>query len=186
MKYFINNLLRNIKLFFTRPKDFLYSFKYSKKKFIEIYPFDSDSLTHAKQLINRLKKECPFLNLYLIGSVGLGIDGIGDIDLYASAPKEKYSTAVRVISNLFGEPSKERKACVEWNFKYSGTDVELKLTDPQNEEFRRQIKLFNLLKKKKILNEYKKLKTDLENSSEREYIRRKMEFFEEVLASSEK
>ena len=184
MKATIERLVRNLKLLFQRPKDFLYSFKYSKKKFIEIYPFDPNSLTHAKELIQKLKKECPFLNLYLIGSVGLGIDGLGDIDLYAAAPKNKFSLAEKIISRQFGKPLKMRNDFVEWNFKYNGTDVELKLTDPHDKQFVRQIKLFNLLKKKKILNEYKKLKTDLGNSSEREYVRRKMEFFEKLLASS--
>ncbi len=184
MNIISNNLKRDFRLLLINPKDFLYSYKYSTKKYVEIYPYNPDSLTNAKKLIKQLKNKCPFLRLYLIGSVGLGIDGMGDIDLYITAPRSKFEITQSTVTEMFGTPSKKRSVFVEWNFKYNKIDVELKLTDPQDSQFKRQITLFNLLKKKNNLKEYIKLKKDLGNCSEREYIRSKMDFFERLLAHS--
>lgn len=187
MKSFFKKIFRDLKLFFQSPKDFLYSYKYSNKKFVEIYPFDPDSLTSAKGLMEKIKKECPDLHIYLIGSVGLGIDGRGDVDLYAATQLKKIPGVSEKISKLFGEPVKTRNTFIEWNFRHNGTEVELVLTDPNNEQFKKQIELFNLLKRnKKFLNEYKELKSRLKKYPEREYVRKRMEFFNRILSTSGK
>jgi len=181
----INLLKTHINLLLHSSKDYIYSFKYSDKESIKINPYDPKSSIIANNLMNEINKVCPLLKLYLIGSVGLRIEGRGDIDIYATAPLDKFKEAILKIATVFGKPVKIRKNQAEWKFKYNCFSVEIVLTNPQDKSFLKQIRLFNLLKNNKLyLREYRNLKNGLNNRSEKEYIRKRMEFFNRILSSN--
>jgi len=179
----LQDFKKNITLFLQTPKDYLYSFKYSsKKKAIKINPFNPATYQRAEELMDEIKSLCPILNLYLIGSTGLQIEGMGDIDLYATATISEFEKVSEMISREFCEPSKVRKTFMEWKFDYKGVPVELNLRSPGDKYFQMQIFLFNLLKDNQVyLKEYRKLKRKMHEASRKEYTRNRMEFFNRIL-----
>lgn len=196
----ISELRRNIKLLFHSPKDFIYSVKYSGKRSVKTYRFDPKIYLFAKKLMVKIRKEIPGLDLFLIGSTGLKIEGQKDIDLYATTLSNDIPAFTGKISKLFCEPSKRGSKFVQWYFEYDvnevshahkitgcpglGIMVSLVLTHPQNNVFKEQMRLFNLLKNNPVyLNEYRKLKRNLNGHSEKEYVRKRMEFFNHILSS---
>jgi len=176
------NLKRDLLLLIQSPKEYLYSFKYSKKNIITMQAFDPKSYDIAEKLKNEIIKRCPSIKLYLIGATGLKIDGRGDIDFFATIPNSGFKEAISQISGIFGNTSKKKMDGYEWNVIYHGYPVELVLTKPENKQFRSQVKLFKILKSNKIyLNRYRMLKRNSIGVSEREYTRRRMEYFNKIL-----
>ncbi|KKR09877.1 MAG: hypothetical protein UT39_C0026G0002 [Candidatus Woesebacteria bacterium GW2011_GWA1_39_21] len=178
-----NYLRTNLKLLLQSPKDYLYSFIYIGNETVKIKKFNPKHLVCANKLMQKIKKVCPDLTLYLIGSVALRIEGMGDIDLYASTPLDKFPQVSQCLTKLFGKPLKIRRRHIVWGFKYQHISTELELTDPDDKTLRTQLRLFNLLKNNPCyLQEYRTLKNNLNNHPQLDYVRKRMEFFNRILA----
>ena len=176
-----NSLKTNVALLMQSPKDYLYSFVYSDNSKVEIRRFDPRSVAAAEKLIKKLKRLCPGITVVLIGSVGLGIDGRGDIDLCACAAKTKLPVYYRRITKNFGKPVKIRSEFRQWEFERNGFPVELYLSNTKDQRFKEQVRLFNLLKNNPAyLREYQSIKRLMNHGSEREYVLRRMEFFNRI------
>ncbi len=129
----MSSLLKKFKtdllLFLQTPVDYLYSFRYSDNNSVVINPYDPNSFIIAQEFMKKIKKKCPALCLYLIGSTGLQIAGRGDVDLYATTLCSEFPEIVPKISKIFGEPAKIRKKFIEWKTVHNGQAVELTLTE---------------------------------------------------------
>jgi hypothetical protein len=181
----LNSIRTNFSLFVRSPMDYIYSFRYSNVEKIKIKPFNPKSLIAAEEIIKKLTILCPEINIILIGSVGLKIDGLGDIDLYACSLKSKLPLYYKNITKSYGQPVKVRIEYREWKFWYHGFVVELHLTDTNNRGFKNQVYLFNLIKNnQKYLNEYQKIKKMMNKHSMKEYILHRMEFFNRILSEN--
>jgi GrpB-like predicted nucleotidyltransferase (UPF0157 family) len=190
-KYMGNNIKTRLSLLVKKPKDYIYCLvtlwllplKYSSEDKLRIYPYDPESKIRAQELIDKINKLCPDLEIHLIGSVGLQIEGRGDIDLYAVAPSGELARTFSRIRSVYGKPVKTRKTFAEWKFRYSGYLAELHVASPDDREFHDQMLLFELLKNNHgYLDEYRNLKIRLNNCPMREYVSRRMEFFNRILA----
>lgn len=179
-------LSTNLKLLIQSPKDYLYSFVYIfNNKTIEIKKFNPKDLIIAKNLMKEIKTACPEITLYLIGSLPLKIEGRGDIDLYASVPRNRFGKVCECLSGLFTNPIKKRSSHIVWDFNYRGVKTELKLTSPGDKVLQRQLFQFYLLKNNSnYLNEYRRLKIELNGHPKLEYMRKRMEFFNRIIAEN--
>lgn len=174
--------LFHLKLLIQSPKDYLYSYCYDNKT-IRIMPFDMAVYRKGRILSGKIRRLCPRLRVNLIGSVGLKIEGEGDIDIYAGAKKAYLPEYYRKIGRVFGTPARIRPDYREWEFEYRGVPVELHVTDEDNSRYRKQIKLFRLLKNTpRYLEEYRGLKKSASGGSKRAYVRAKMELFNRITA----
>lgn len=154
-----------------------------KDKKVTIAPYSTKLSTIAESLINKVKVPFPELDVVFMGASGLGISGQGDIDLYALSPAINFQKYLPTLKQIFGNPEHEHKESVEWAFIIEGINVEFYLTDPQTESMKRQIKVFQILKKNNtLLDEYRILKEKMNGKSMREYQRRKYEFYNRILA----
>ncbi len=188
-----SNIKTEFTRFFKNPRKYLYClvllwihpYRFSVKETLKIYPYDPESNIRAQELIRKIKKLCPKLDLYLIGSIGMQIEGRGDIDLYAVTPSALLSETFSKIISVFGKPVKRGKTFGEWKFRYKGSPAELHVANPEDKDFNNQILLFNLLKNNPdYLIEYRNLKIELNNHPIREYVRRRMVFFNRILLAA--
>ena len=188
-----SNIKTEFSLFLKSPKDYisrlvilwLHPYKFPSKDKLQVFPYDPVSNIKARELMRKIMKLCPNLEIHLIGSIGLKIEGRGDIDLYAVTPSAILSETFSKITSVFGKPVKTGKTFSEWKFKYEGYPVELHVANPKDKDYYGQILLFNLLKNnREYLNEYRNLKIELNNRSMREYVSRRMVLFNKVLLAA--
>lgn len=175
---------KSLGLLFQSPKDYLYSLFNTSDEIVKVKPYNPETRKLAFKVINKLKKSSPKLNVYLVGSIGLGISGRGDIDLFATCDHKTFNKTIPNISAIFGDPKKVRKKFAEWNFVFKNHKVQLVLIDPNSRRFINQMKLFNLLKYNHyLLKRYEKLKMKLDGLPEEEYVIRRMYFFNQIASN---
>jgi hypothetical protein len=171
-------IIRDLMLLIRAPKEFIYSFTYSNNKFVRVIPFDPVNRYLANQLIIKIKNVYPGLSVHLLSSVALGIAGQNDIDIFIECNKEKLKDYLKGLIGVLGSPKKIRANFIEWAFTIKNSEVQVLLIDPKNPLLEKVLKTFGFLKQnKEILKAYEKLKIDSNGVSEREYARRKLEFF---------
>jgi len=179
--------------FFRNPKNFLsrlvilwlHPYKFPSKDILRVYPYDPESEIRARELMKKIMTLCPKLDIHLIGSIGLQIEGRGDIDLYAVTPFSEFVKTTQKIASVFGKPIKTGKTFGEWKFEFKGYPAELHVADPKDKDYYDQILLFNLLKNNhEYLNEYRNLKNKLNNRPMREYASKRMVLFNKVLLAA--
>lgn len=172
---------RNLQLFLSHPKDFIFSWFSQGQSKVKILPFNPKAREVGNQIVSQLKKACPGMPAYLIGSTGLEICGRGDIDIYATGDPRKFDVLAKSIEPILGKASKNRPTFIEWKTNISGFDVEVVLIDPDTNRFKNQFKLFNIFKNNPLLlKEYEQLKISSNNMPQREYILKRMEFFNRI------
>jgi GrpB-like predicted nucleotidyltransferase (UPF0157 family) len=180
----VNKLIRNLKLLIDSPKDFLFSCMYSDSEKVYQKKYNPRAKIAAENLITKLKRITPEVYFYLIGSTGLEIDGVGDIDMFATTGDDLKRISTK-YQELMGKPSKARRSFIKWNFKHMGFNVEFFLCRPSYKRFQRQIQLYNLLKSNPdYLREYVSLKENISGYSAKEYVRQRMCFFNRILKES--
>jgi hypothetical protein len=177
--------LRALRLLLFSPREYLFNLFTPESSPIAIHPFSPVNLQTAEKIISHIRSLCPDLPVYLIGSTGLQISGRGDIDLYASAPSARIPSLSDQLSVYLGLPCKIRPKFREWCLKIDGYLVEFVLIDPQTMRFKKQIRLFNILKNHPdLLHEYENIKVSSVGLSSKEYEWRRMEFFNRILSDS--
>lgn len=176
------NLKRDIKLLKADPKAFLYSFTFPTDKYVHILPFDRNINENGKNLVNKIHNAHPDLVVHFVGSASLKIAGHKDIDLLAECDPKDFEKYIPVLVKIFGKEYKRRNQFVEWHTKYKGSDVQLMLIDPKHRTFKDLMAMYKLFKtNKQLLTRYKNIKNECEGKSLREYKRRRMEFFNQVM-----
>lgn len=175
---YFEKILRDVYLFWKGPIAYLYTFTYSTEKKIQILPYDPTVTKLGEKLVKKIKNKFPQLPILFYGSARLKIDGQRDIELMAESKPHNFHLYVNGLNKIFGKPDKIRSEFIEWHIEIKGCTVELLLINPKNRIFTDPKKSFERLSNnKKLLEKYKKLKKDLNGSSEREYKKQRMEFF---------
>lgn len=152
-------------------------------KRMTIRPFNPKGLDIAGQIIKDIKSVEPDLEVVLMGSLALKIWGQEDIDINVFCIKSRQVNHLDNFKNLFGQPSRQGKNYIGWDFQRDGFSVDIRLTDPTSKNTIAQIEVFNLLKNNpNLLKEYEKIKKEARHSTYKEYQTRKFEFFNKVLA----
>jgi GrpB-like predicted nucleotidyltransferase (UPF0157 family) len=158
-----------------------YLLKIPEDKVVKIVPHDPAIFSIVEGIKARLQGIVD-LEVRFMGASALGISGQGDIDLYILCPETQYNNYIAKVESVFGA----RKAGIstnKWEFIEDGHEVEMYLTDPTTPSMREQIRVFELLQNHPDLRkEYELLKVAADGQSFREYMRRKYEFFNKVLA----
>lgn len=164
----------------TDEKDYLS--KIPKDKRFIIKPFNPLALKVARQIINQVHQVAKNLKVIHMGASALKISGQKDIDIYAfSKPKDFAKYLPELIKSL-DQPIRKRTNHVDWKWDKGDYQVELTLTDPNSEPMRRQIAVFNALKKnKKLLKKYESLKERFSGKSYKEYQKAKYDFYHQIL-----
>ncbi|NMC36490.1 hypothetical protein GYA49_05600 [Candidatus Beckwithbacteria bacterium] len=184
IKKLLDTLRFHLTLFWQTPKDYLYSFTYSGKRKIAIKPFSGHARKVACEIIAWAESTFPGTTVYFVGSTNLGIEGIGDVDLFMPCEPKNFNNIVPIIEAKFGLPTKTRPSYVEWKIDYKQVELEFTIIDPQSSFLKMQLEIFEKLQSNsKILAEYKNLKTSANHLSVRNYQLRKMEFFNRLLSS---
>jgi len=117
-----------------------------------------------------------------MGSAALKISGQNDIDIYAFSNPKNFSKYLPQLIKLFGEPLHRHETFIEWKFKKDKFDIEFYLTSKNSETMKKQIKVFEILKKNKnILNEYEKLKESMNGKPFKEYQEKKYNFYHKII-----
>lgn len=164
------------------PDEEKYLETFSKTKKVKIFAYDKKSKEITDEIIAKINKFIPELEVKFIGSPALGISGQKDIDLYIMCTQNKFPEYLQKMMQLFDIPEIMNKESIKWNFKKSGFDVELYLTDPATPEMQRQLKVFETLKNNsKLLKEYEKLKESFNGKSYRDYQKAKYDFYNRIL-----
>jgi peptidoglycan/xylan/chitin deacetylase (PgdA/CDA1 family) len=177
-----NIFIRNIKLLIESPVEFLWTFTYSNKKLVRIYPFDQKVYKTGLALKKQLEKTVPDINVYFIGSPVFKLPGQKDVDLLASINPKSIKKVLPLITQIMGPPAKVRRTFAEWHLTKNGCDVELILSDPKNNLFADPLKTVHFIKNNNTyLERYKKIKTTSNGLTMREYKRVRLEFFNDIL-----
>jgi len=178
----IKDKLARSMVLWSRPKDYLYSFRYSDKKTVQQKPFDPKAKKAAEELIEKIKQVCPELDTYLIGSLGFEILGQNDIDLYLIGVPSRRVVNEKKIEAIAGCAGRKSKDQTGWKFEYRGYPAEVILTGHNNRHFKEQLFLFEKIKHNKVLLEaYRALKKSLDGKSQREYTVERMIFFNRII-----
>ncbi len=152
-------------------------------KKISIQPFDPKVKETGLQIVKEIENKLPQLNVHFGGASALGIAGQNDIDLNALSSPDEYSRYLPGLITMFGEPAKNTPNLVKWEFDKNGFEVELYLTDRDSTSLQEQIKTFELIQNNQdYKKEYEQIKLACDGLSFREYMRRKYEFFNKILA----
>jgi len=152
-------------------------------KIASIKPFDLAAIQAAQQIINEIKVRLPDLEIFFGGATALEIAGQNDIDLNLLSIPGEYNMHFPVLVELFGQPAKSSPTLIKWEFVRNGFEVELYLTDRNSPELQRQIQVYNLLlHNTDYKKEYEQIKLACNGMSFREYMKRKYEFFNKILA----
>ncbi|MDP3918130.1 MAG: GrpB family protein [Candidatus Woesebacteria bacterium] len=161
-------------------KDFLN--KIPRDKIVNVSPFDNRITRTVNEIVASINKIFPDLEIKHMGASALKISGQNDIDIYAFSKPSDFNKYLPNLVKLFDAPLHQHKTFIEWKFKRNGFDIELYLSTKDSETMKRQLTVFRILSKNdKLLNEYRKLKEDMNGKSFREYQRKKYEFYHKIL-----
>ncbi len=149
------------------------------QEIVEIKPFNPETTILADGIITQIQNIFPDLKVLNIGSSALEIAGNNDLNLQILSSPEKYPIYLPKLIQILGEPKNSHKDLVEWRFKKEGIDIEVYLTDQNSQEFKRQLRVFEILKTN--LN----LKIGLTGKNVKDYTQVKFEFFNKILENKE-
>lgn len=159
----------------------------SDTEIAKIAAFNPDTQRVAKELTEKLKTVLPKARVIYFGSSALGIAGENDIDLGVIDANE-FNSGAKKLKDLYGEPVKidEKHEVMRWEFEKNGFIVELFLSNALAGRHAEHVKNHERLAKDENLRKiYKDLKISCEGLSKREYMKKKLEFFNAMNANHE-
>ena len=143
-----------------------------------IYPFDPKAKETGLLIVSKIRSALPDVNVLFMGSTALEIAGQNDIDIYILADSKDFDKYLPELTKIYGKPKNVHKTFIEWSFTQNHYPVELYLTEPPDS----QIKVFEILKADKhLLKQYDSLKLTMKGKSQRDYQRKKYEFYNKLL-----
>ena len=158
-----------------------------EQKIIEVKPFNPKAKEVGDSIVWSIKNKLPNMEVLFMSATALGIAGQNDIDLNVLSKPSEYNKYLSLLMELFGEPSQSNPNLVKWEFIKDGFEVELYLTDRDSPLLQEQIRTFNILKNNsELTKKYERIKMECNGLPFREYMRRKYEFFNEVLEINDK
>jgi len=174
----LKNITRDLSLLLASPKDYIFSYSAPRDKIVHFERFDPKAWQVGRNIVSQINRIAPGLKVYFVGSVSLKISGANDIDLISQCDKYELVKYAKLLESLLGMPVKRNRGYTIWKTCIKGYSVELLLSDPNQRFFKEMLKTYLFLKKNKnVLKEYEELKIKSSGVCEREYIRRRMVFF---------
>lgn len=178
------NLYRDLGLLLRSPRDYLFSFTYPDDQYIKIYPYNPRITQKGRNLVKSISQKLPHLKICFHGSAALGIAGQRDIDIVVNCQPSDFDLYLPALILLFGLPTKRRPNFIEWQFRRNNCDIDITLIDSFHPRSIETIRVYEILKKdKQLLQTYEQLKLSSNGTSVREYKRRRMQFFNQILRS---
>jgi hypothetical protein len=159
-----------------------YLSKIDPTKKVFIHPFSPKVKETGDNIISKIKREFPNLEVVFLGTTALGISGQNDIDINVLVKPVDFDKYLPTFEKLFGKPLHIHNNFIEWNFNENGNEIELYLTNPEQDSLQRQLKVFNILKSDQILlKEYENMKSKFNGKSFHDYQKAKYEFYNKIL-----
>ena len=151
-------------------------------KRITVFDFDPAVKTASDKVIARIQAWQPNWDVCSMGSSELGIAGQNDIDMNIPIHSDEAMNYLPTLEQLFGPPRQRKRLPIKWIFEQDGFEVELYLTDKTTETFQEHLMVFELLKNQPELRaRYETIKKSADGGSFRDYMKKKYEFFNEIL-----
>jgi predicted nucleotidyltransferase len=179
----LNVIKRDLKLLVESPREYLFSFTYPDDDKIVIRPYDPAVTKLGESLVEKIHKSSPNLKVYFYGSAALKVSGQRDVDIMVECLPRELPRYLPRLKKIFGEPTKKRREFVEWHRKMEGCSLDLMIINPNHIVFREILKVYEALKNdQNLLKKYEDLKIFCNGVSSREYKRRRLEFFHQMMA----
>ena len=150
---------------------------------VKISPFDPATQIAAREIISEINVVLPSTQIFYIGSSKLGIAGENDIDIAVIA-NGQFNEYLETIKKLYGQPRHENldSKYIKWEFVKNSFPVELHLNDVITPNLQEQLDTQRLLEENEdFRKEYEQMKLGSNGLSEREYLKRKYEFWNLIL-----
>jgi hypothetical protein len=180
LKKHVSIIMRDVMLLWKNPKEYLYSFTYSNTKKVAIYPFDISVQQFGEHLVKTIETKYPHMHVQIFGSTALGIAGQKDIDLMIYCSPKDLPAYTNQLATLFGPPIKQRNQFSEWSFEKDSYAIQIMIIDPGHPIAKKMHNTYEVLKKNhSYVREYEAIKVSSNGVSEREYTRRRLQFFTE-------
>jgi tRNA A-37 threonylcarbamoyl transferase component Bud32 len=172
---------RRVSAQWWRLKSMVYLLENSSTEKVIITPFNPDGRRLADEYLAEIGRALPDHRAHLIGSVGLGIAGRRDIDIFIECFPDSFELAGERLQSLLGLPDSRKAQYWEWKKEKEGWEVDILLIDPQSEKFKYQTGVvWRMQRDPLLLSEYERLKYSLNGKSERDYEREKQKFFMKI------
>ncbi len=159
----------------------------SDSEIVHLQAFDPRTQVIAHDIMERIRAVVPLAEVFYFGSSALGLCGENDIDLGVIDIQE-YAARGTTLESLYGEPLKidDKNHVMRWEFTQEGFTVELFLSDTLAERRREHLHNHQLLEQDERLRvSYQNLKQASDGLSKREYMKKKLEFFNELTVDNE-
>lgn len=174
-------LTREAFLLLKSPKDYIYSYTYSPVKRIKIEKYDKAINAYGEDLVKQLHTLFPKLVVHFIGSAAMGIPGQRDIDLLIESQPADFQLYLPELVKMFGKPKKHKKSFVEWATSQNNCSLDIIMCDAASPILSKPLRVFKLLMSRpELLIEYEQIKLAADNTTVREYKKRRMIFFERI------
>lgn len=152
-------------------------------KKIAVQDFNPAVKVASDKVVSAIKTQQPDWDVRSMGSSELGIAGQNDIDIAVLATQATYHDYLPTLESLFGPPHQKEKLPMKWEFNQDGFEVELHVADSTTTTFQEHLEVFTILKEDAELRaSYEGLKKSCDGGSFKEYMKKKYEFFNEMLA----
>jgi 8-oxo-dGTP diphosphatase len=154
-------------------------------KVAHVVPFDPRTQSTAKEVMVEVDSLLPGAEIIYIGSSKLGIAGENDIDLTIVGGNH-FDSYYKILKNYYGATSEEwlKDYYAKWEFVRNNFPVELHLIGQVTKDFQDQLDTQKILEGNADLRtEYEKLKLECNGLPWKEYLRRKYEFWNRILAN---
>jgi hypothetical protein len=182
---FYPRLQRDSVLLVTCPREFIYTFFYSPEKKVKIYSYSPKLRKFGMELIERIAGNFPELKIHFVGSVALGLSGVKDVDIVVECSPLHFTDYIKYMTEFLGKPKKITPNFIEWQCIRKDFQIEVLFIDPSCRLFKLEMEAFTKLKKsKRYLAAYERMKQEANGISYREYQRRKLAFFHNVVGIS--
>ncbi len=159
----------------------LASLRESTVETVEVFPFDPRSREIADILIGELAALVPDHPIHLLGSVGMGIAGRKDIDIFIECPPAEFAACANRLAERFGAPFMERADFIEWKLVRGGYEADILVIDPTSLKFQLQAYVvWTIQHDPVLLKRYEELKLSFQGAPIRAYEAAKKDFFDEV------
>lgn len=177
-KNIIELIFRDLRLLFESPREYLYSYTFSTKKKANIQAFNPKVRDYGRELVKKITIKYPKLTIFFMGSASFGIAGQNDIDLLIDCDPNDFSKYTPFLNSLFGKPDRVLEKELNWHIKKDGMDLEVMLIDPKHHVRNTLVTTYLSLKDSpELLKMYESLKLSSNGISQREYKKRRIEFF---------
>lgn len=152
---------------------------------IKIVPFDPTAEAKFQKVKQKIQDSLgKDISVFHRGASSLGISGQDEIDIYVPVPPAEFNSLIEPLKKLFGEPGSyyplER---VHFVTEIDGKHIDIFLINEECEGWINGVKFENYFRSHpEALETYRLLKENGDGLSGREYYRRKIEFFNDILA----